>query len=994
MTTLTKTIGTLLPAMRISFSLVLLTACLLLTAEMLGFTPVEAEYLLESRRHVSEALAVEVSVFDIDEDYKKLQTVLSYVVKHNPDLVSAGIRLANGQLIFEVNDHARQWLDYQKDQPTSTHLALPVKKGNQPWGEIEFKFIPLPGESGFSFLEQPIIKLSIFVLVVGFFVYLVFMLRTLRMLDPTAIIPDRVNAAFDTLSEGVMILDEKEHIVLANKAFTEKVAMPSLIGKKISLLKWQNNNGNLSEQEFPWRKVLQSGKSTIGAPLILTSPEGNQFKFVINASPIDGGNNVTQGVLITLDDITELEERNVILQTMVARLEESQEQVQQQNKELHFLATRDSLTGCLNRRSFSEMFEKAFQDAKKINTELSCIMVDLDHFKSVNDNYGHATGDVVIKLLAEILLANTRKVDLVGRYGGEEFCLVLPDLSIEEAFTVAERIRLRIKDETAHRFPEGPRVTASLGVASIKDNPVNPDELNNFADQALYVAKESGRNQVIRWQEKVELYTEAQATTPTKLENITVITPQTTEAAHVIKLEQRVNELEFIAAQFSAELEYNKNYDALTGLPNQSIFFDRTHQIVERGHRHNQLAAVLVVDVGNLSQVNTTLGRFAGDNLLVEISKRLNASFRKSDGITRLTVSRFSGNEFAVLLNDLQNKEMITWMVKRLQDTLAEPVDIDGNSVYLTSHVGISIYPSDANSVDALVNNALTAKKFSKQLHSETNYQFFDKYMQELSVKHLRLDKELRQAIENQEWQLLYQPKMDIKTKAIIGAEALIRWQHPTRGLLLPFEFIEFAEQRGLIVAIGEWVIQTACKQLEEWTAQGFSDCKIAINLSAVQLRQEAFVDKTFQTLADRKIPPRQLEFEVTETTLMNNFQLAQTALKRLNSRGINIAIDDFGTGYSSLSYLKNLPVNTLKIDRTFIKDICTDDNDRQIVKALINMAHSMRLLVVAEGVEDKEQFNLLEEYNCDEIQGYLLSRPVTAKQLAKLLENPSQLLS
>ena len=238
-------------------------------------------------------------------------------------------------------------------------------------------------------------------------------------------IPDRVNAAFDTLAEGVIILDEHEQIVLANRAFSEKIARPStsLLGIQVSKLKWQIAHADIAEQDFPWQKVLKTGKSSMGAQLVLTSSQGNVFRFTANASPIQGGSASTQGVLITLDDITELEQRNTALQTMVRRLEESQAKVQQQNKELHYLATRDSLTGCLNRRSFTEQFEKAFNDAKQDNLELSCIMADIDHFKSVNDNYGHATGDVVIKLLAEILQSNTRKVDLVGRYGGEEFCV-------------------------------------------------------------------------------------------------------------------------------------------------------------------------------------------------------------------------------------------------------------------------------------------------------------------------------------------------------------------------------------------------------------------------------------------------------------------------------------------------------------------------------------------------------------------------------------------
>lgn len=976
------------PAMRISLALVLLTICLIFSAEMLGFMPDKSKFMLDSRQQVSESLAIQFSLIAPELDPRKTERLLRALIKRNPDILSAGIRMANGQLIFQVGDHVKQWNDYDRQKSTSTHLVVPFYRNSEVWGDIEFKFAPLKGESLEDFFEHPSFKMAVFILVFGFCIYLTFMLRTLKVLDPSAAIPARVNAALDTLAEGVIILDEHEQIVLANKTFINKVSMPlpSLLGRKASELKWQHVDDPLATIHFPWRSVLKTGKSSIGAHLNLITDENKFFKFVINASPIEGGNQVTQGVLITLDDITELEERNTALQSMVSRLEESQAQVQEQNKELHFLATRDSLTGCLNRRAFNEMFEKAFKEAVQHQTELSCVMVDIDHFKAVNDNYGHATGDVIIKLLAEVLTNNTRKVDLVGRYGGEEFCLVLPGISVDEAVAVAERIRLRIKAESAARYENGPRVTASLGVASIFDNPEDPAELNKFADEALYVAKESGRNKVVRWHPQSEFGVSAksdgkalaQTTREVGKESEAQLQPAAT-------LQLRVDELENIAAQISAELDYTKHYDALTGLPNHILFYDRVSQVIERGQRYGHMAAMLIIDIGIFGMINATLGRAAGDTLLKEIAKRLNQNFRKSDDISRLTLSRIGGDVFAVLVPELVSKDAVTWMVDRLMTSLAVPVDIDGNSVYLTGHVGISLYPSDANSVDQLINNAMTAKKFCKQTKSEAGFQFFDNHMQALSIKHLTLDKEIRNGIKHHEWELFYQPKMSLSTHTVIGAEALIRWRHPTRGLLSPFEFIDFAEQRGLIVAIGEWVIKTVCMQIKAWDAMGIHDCKIAVNLSPMQLKQDDFVEKVFAIIAESGIAPRCLELEVTETTLMNNFQSALMALKRLSSRGITIAIDDFGTGYSSLSYLKNLPVDNLKIDRAFIKDIERDNNDKEIVKMLINMAHSMDMIVIAEGVEEQGQLDLLKEFGCDEIQGYLLSKPISKEEITQV---------
>jgi diguanylate cyclase (GGDEF)-like protein/PAS domain S-box-containing protein len=440
-------------------------------------------------------------------------------------------------------------------------LVVPILKNGESWGDIEIKYTPLRGESGLDFYQQSIFKMGSFVLIVGFFVNLVFMLRTLRILDPTAVIPGRVTAAFDTLTEGIIILDEHEQIVLVNKAMTEKLVQPmsALLGKKLSTLQWEGAKDESPDYYFPWQRVLSTGKSSIGAQLTLISSDFHAFKFVINASPIQSANGMTQGVLITLDDITELEERNIALQKTVSRLEEAQSQVEQQNKELNFLVTKDPLTGCLNRRSFNEQFEIVFKQAQQNKSELSCFMADIDHFKAVNDNYGHAKGDVVIKLFAEVLQANTRKVDLVGRYGGEEFCIVIPDLSAEEVALVAERIRLRLKDESENRFETGPHVTASFGVSSLKDNPLNPLELQNLADEALYVAKQSGRNQVIRWQPGSEHVSHVE----TKTDLVNEVkqdgkSEDTSATSSITKLQQRVNELESIASQFSAELEYKE----------------------------------------------------------------------------------------------------------------------------------------------------------------------------------------------------------------------------------------------------------------------------------------------------------------------------------------------------------------------------------------------------------------------------------------------------
>ncbi len=981
---LKKTISILFPAMRISLALSLLTICVFLGAEIFGFTPQESKFLADSRIKISESLALQLSILIPDQDLAQIRRLVRYLVKRNPDIISAGIRLASGELVFDSDGHVEFWGDYQGKTSTTTHILVPMLQQQKLWGNVELRFESFKNETFLGFFDTAIFKLIVYIFVIGFFVYLAFMLRTLRQLDPSAVIPGRVNAAFDTLGEGVMILDEKEYILLANKSISDKIGISaeSLLGMKISELGWKSISSKKYGKDYPWEKVIKTGKSTVGSQLIYKISKSNTIKFAINASPISSDKEGLQGVLLTLDDISQLEQHNTNLKKVVNRLQKTQSHVRQQNIELTYLATRDSLTGCLNRRSFSEQFEVLFKQAKEEQTELSCIMADLDHFKSVNDNFGHAVGDEVIILLAEILKSNTRTEDLVGRYGGEEFCVVLPGIPDEVAVKTAERIRLRIKSESALKFVNGPRVTASLGVASIFDKPDSPGDLNNLADEALYVAKETGRNKVVRWSGDKRQNLESDETT-TAGDKVEV------ETENIDDLKTRIIELEEIASNVSAELEYNQSYDILTGLPNQVLFYDRVHQAIERGYREDQLAAVLAIDIDMFSHINNTLGRAVGDQVLRIFSDRLNKIFRSSDGVTRLTVSRFSADEFAVLLPDINEKDQVTWAVKRLIDSTNESILVEGNTIHITTNVGISFYPADASSVEELLSQSMTAKKFCKQHTATINYQFFDQEMQKISIKHLRMDKELHKAIKNNQWKLLYQPKMDLVNGKIVGAEALIRWQHPVRGLLSPYDFLSFAEQRKLIIPIGDWIINEACTQLRRWIDLGIDDCTVAMNLSSVQLIQPDIVMKIINGLEKYNIPPRLFEIEITESKLIDNMKIATESLKRLHTRGITVAIDDFGTGYSSLNYLKNLPINSLKIDRSFIKDICTDKGDEQIVKTLISMAKSLELTVVAEGVEDKEQLELLNKFDCDEIQGYLLSKPIESENLVDIIKNP-----
>ncbi|MFO0752152.1 MAG: EAL domain-containing protein [Thermodesulfovibrionales bacterium] len=439
-------------------------------------------------------------------------------------------------------------------------------------------------------------------------------------------------------------------------------------------------------------------------------------------------------------------------------------------------------------------------------------------------------------------------------------------------------------------------------------------------------------------------------------------------------LEERLLENEY-------QLNHLAHHDPLTGLPNRMYFTNRLQQEVVRCRRYSHAMAVLFLDLDNFKKINDSLGHDVGDLLLKEAAERIRSCLRASD-----VVSRLGGDEFTIILPELEKNGGAAVVAQKIIGQVSRPFLIGQYDLYITVSIGIALYRLDGEDGDSLVKNADTAMYHAKSL-DKNNYQFYNARMNTVTVERLALESELRKALENNEFVLYYQPQICIKSGQIIGVEALIRWQHPVRGMVPPMRFIPVAEETGLIIPISEWVIRTACAQNREWQKKGFPSLTMAVNISMKHFKQSNLLDLIDGTLRETKLDAVCLELELTESIVMHNIEAVIGILRKFRERGVHVSIDDFGTGYSSLNYLKRLPINKLKVDQTFVRNITADCNDAMIVKTVIEMAHNLGLKVIAEGVETLEQVDFLRSLACDELQGYFFSKPLPAEECVKLLE-------
>ena len=431
------------------------------------------------------------------------------------------------------------------------------------------------------------------------------------------------------------------------------------------------------------------------------------------------------------------------------------------------------------------------------------------------------------------------------------------------------------------------------------------------------------------------------------------------------------NHLEDLVKERTAEVEHLAYHDGLTGLPNRVLFADRCSQALAIAHRSQNLVAVMLVSIDRFKKVTESLGHAAGDVVLTEAAARLQCCITNGD-----TVARFEGDEFALLLTHVTETADLVEVARTIHEVFKAPFHLDRQEVFVTTSMGISLFPSNGEDTNTIMRNAVAALYRAKK-QGGNNYQFYAADMNSLALKRLALETGMRRAIANEEFVTYYQPVVNLASGEVVGSEALVRWQHPELGLLPPSKFIGLAEDTGLILDIGEFVMRDACARTRVWQERGLGRLRIAVNISARHFQQRNFSERLVEILGETRLDPTSLELELTETSIMENTDSAARLLHQIRKLGVKIAIDDFGTGYSSLSYLKLLPIDTVKLDRSFVKGATTDPDDAALVMAIVTLAHNLKLRVVAEGVETQEQGAFLRLLRCDEAQGYLFGKPM-----------------
>jgi len=627
--------------------------------------------------------------------------------------------------------------------------------------------------------------------------------------------------------------------------------------------------------------------------------------------------------------------------------------LEQALRTINELAIRDELTGVHNRRYLMSLIEREKERSDRNGRAFCLCLLDIDFFKRINDTYGHSAGDTVLRAFAQTVQGLVRGSDCFGRYGGEEFLLMLPETPTLDAQVLAERVRVAIDKLRCKDGPSDIALTVSIGLAEYRMGETITQAVGR-ADEALYLAKSSGRNRVVCHGQDGLAADRANAASAAQPD---------------------------LGASVGRMLD-GVHCDQLTGLLNRRLLRDRLRHAMDRADRNRRLVALLLLNINKFKEVNDALGYEAGDALLVQAGGILRGCLRDCD-----TVARWSGDEFVALLEDLGSESDACQVAEKILDRFGLPLAAAGRECFITLSVGVALYPAEDCDLDALLKRADIAMR-SARAWGENSVQLYSSAASAPQSERLALKNGLRDALVRGQLFLEYQPQFDLATRRIVGVEALLRWQHPVYGRVDPGRFIPLAEETGMIVPIGDWVLRSACAQNRAWRDAGLPGVKTAVNLSARQLRTPSIAARVLEIAGAAGLPPGCLDLEITEGVLIDDLEGNRRVMSELRAAGVLVSIDDFGTGYSSLNYLSELPVDILKMDGLFVRRLGQAPRARPyaIAEAIVAMAHSLDLKVIAEAVETAEQLADLRAIGCDEAQGYLFARPLPPEAVAALL--------
>jgi diguanylate cyclase (GGDEF)-like protein len=621
------------------------------------------------------------------------------------------------------------------------------------------------------------------------------------------------------------------------------------------------------------------------------------------------------------------------------------------------LAIRDELTGVHNRRYLMNLIEKEKERSDRNGRAFCLCLLDIDFFKRINDTWGHSAGDAVLRAFAGTVQALVRGSDSFGRYGGEEFMLMLPETPAADAMVLAGRVRAAIEKMRCVEGDNEIALTVSIGVAEYRRGEAVGLAVAR-ADDALYLAKSSGRNRVVCHGQD---------------EEPPALAPGANAAAALKPKDP--------GASVGGVLD-GVHCDQLTGLLNRRLLRDRLRIAMDRADRNRCLVALLLLNINKFKEVNDALGYEVGDALLVQASANIRQCLRDCD-----TLARWSGDEFVALLEDVAEEGEARQVAEKILDCFGLPLCMGERECFVTLSVGVALYPAEDCDLDALLKRADLAMR-SARTWGENSMQLYSSAAREPKSERLALKNGLREALARGQLFLEYQPQVDLATRRIVGVEALLRWQHPVHGRIDPGRFIPLAEETGMIVPIGDWVLRTACAQNRAWRDAGLPGVKMAVNLSARQLRRPDIAARVLEIVQASGLPCGCLDLEITEGVLIDDLDANREVMGALRAAGVLVSIDDFGTGYSSLNYLSELPVDLLKMDGLFVRRLGSSARARPyaIAESIVAMAHRLELKVIAECVETAEQLADLGAMRCDEAQGYLFHRPLPAEQVGALL--------